>query len=284
MLDLRKQIRRGDVWVCDFTAENGENSNDHIIKKRYGIVVSNDAYNNMSPSYPVVLPLSLSDSMNGTGVTLHIANDTSIVSFVRTNAIQGISKANLLSLRGSVTESKMEEIDNHLLEFFGMDINKYLYHIQDLEARLVDMEEYYTTTINSMTAQESDSLLTEENEKLKDRILELENKLKYRESQFAKFKLPVSDIQQPVVQEETTIVEENKEEAGQDTKSRRRCRSAVTGKIVKASWNVSKCNNFLNFIENNGRSGTMEKYGIVSNATYYAIVNACKTKVYSSKK
>lgn len=278
MVDLEKIIRRGEVWVCDFDMENGENSTQHILKRRFGLVISSDEWNLMNPTYPIVLPLSLSDSMRGTGVTLRIANDKSIVSYVRTNCIQSMSVMNFISFKGNVSKEKMDEIDQHLIRYFGLDYNKYLERIAKMELQLNAMAAHNQSLINALSTNNVNDGLVAENKRLQDTIASLQKESSSTSRTFSKFNIKLNKTENLPQSEGPTVVHNVSTNVPTQSKERSN-RSCVTKKQVSKYWSILDCNKFLNTINTIGRKGAMEEYGIISNSAYRNIVDECRNKV-----
>lgn len=291
MSDLRKTIHKGDIWLCDLTEENGgDNCRDKLIKKRYCVVVSSDEWNQISPTYPLILPMSTSEASNGINITCSLG-DTKPTSYIRTASIQSVSLFNCIAYKGSLSKEKMKEIDDHLSKSFGLDITKYIDKIAMLEAELTkakEREQNLLQNLNKNINTEAADLVIE-NEKLREEIYRLNNVLKYRDRQLTKFSIPIpeADITTATIitgsegsmeKAKSTI---EKEEVRVEKKQYRK--GKVTNKVVVKDWGFKKCLNFVKYSESNGAKETMKKYGIISPNTYYKILNTCKMKACVKK-
>lgn len=286
--DLRKVIRRGDVWVCDLTAENGENCQTGLLKKRFCLVISSDEWNSIEKAYPLVLPFSTVEAANGAKTVSCLLGGTKPTSYIRTASIQSVSLCNFIHHKGSLTAEKMDEIDAHLSNVFGLDIKKYIDRISELEAELLkarEAEKSLLCNLNKNINTEASELVLE-NERLKEEVAKLNNTLKYRDKQLTMFRIPVKDDDSQPIEISNTMktVNEPATESPKEVKKKRYNRGRLNTRIVINDWSARKCMNFIKFAEANTITSTMDKYGIISNGTYQNVLNVCRSKALAIKK
>lgn len=288
IIDLRKVIRRGDIWICDLTAENGGNCQAGLLKKRFCLVISSDEWNSIEKAYPIVLPLSTTAAPNGAQTVTCLLGDTKPTSYIRTSSIQSVSLCNFIQLKGALTAEKMDEIDAHLSNTFGLDINKYINRISELEAELLrakETGEFVLRSINKDINTEASGLVLE-NERLREEVARLNNTLKYRDKQLAMFRIPVKDENHQPAEINIVMKEVDKEatEYSKESKKKKYNKGKLNTRVVLNDWSARKCMNFVKFAESNTVASTMEKYGIISNGTYQNVLNVCRSKAISIKK
>lgn len=286
--DLRKVIRRGDIWVCDLTAENGEYCQTGLLKKRFCLVISSDEWNSIEKAYPLVLPMSTSAAANGAETVSCLLGETKPTSYIRTASIQSISLCNFIQLKGALTTEKMEEIDAHLSKVFNLDVRKYIDKIAELEMELLkakEAEKSLLCNLNKDINTEASELVLE-NERLKEEVARLNNTLKYRDKQLTMFRIPIKDDDSQPEEINTTVKAANEPatESPKEIKKKRYNKGKLNTRIVMNDWGARKCMNFIKFAEANTITSTMDKYGIISNGTYQNVLNVCRSKAFPIKK
>lgn len=291
--DLRKVIRRGDVWCCNLDKENGKDCRNRLNKTRYCLVVSSDEWNSVVPINPLILPFTtqehnwLSEEIS---CNLGISAKAPI-SYLRTNSLQSVQLSNCLSFMGSMSPEKMKEIDAHLAKSLGIatDINKCLDTIAELKSEVLSMQEREKCLLSNLNKdiQTEASELVLENERLKDEIFNLKHILKYRDKQLNKFSMPIHnesiEINDSVIISKAIPATVPVQQAIAENESKSRRKGKITNTTVMNTWSATKAKNFVKYSEDNDVKSTMSKYGILSLGSYYKVLATCRSKVCISQ-
>lgn len=185
--DTCKKLRRGDIWFFDMDKTNVEGNRAKLNKIRPCLVVSNDKFNESGFFKPFIIPFTT--QMHSEGNQGMKVLDSTVTSYPDFTTMQSIPKEFSKSYKGSLTDSKLREIDETLVSVLGLD---YLFEEKDKEIELLkqEIEQLKSTQVvvdNIISEKDSIDLLTKENNQLKQKLEETNNKLAYRDRQLRKF-------------------------------------------------------------------------------------------------